>query len=244
MSTRVRVGVAAVALAVAGGGGPVPASAMPGATSGEIAAPARANATTTTVVSRTFTSRTRVWSKRFNACLWMSFSGRMSATRYRYPASEGPFWVIDLKKPKVSDPRVTVTLRRTCKDGAALKRRHTADTVRYAGYMYGYKCDYDPSYSVSVPWGVSVGATPDCGDERVAAYGDSQKRARGAHTFRLRSDGVAVGWDGRDWVHEGYDTAKVCTSISGFFVLRDTQGSVRAKHVVKAALKDQCVTAS
>ena len=239
-TTRATVALAAsLGLAVAGS----PPVAAGSATSRDVSVARAAGSTTTSTVARTFSSSKRVWNERFNLCIWTTFSGRLSATRYRYPASEGPFWVIDLKKPKISDPRVKVTLRRSCADGAALKARHAADTFRYAGYVYGYTCSYNPSYSVSAPWGVSVGVTPDCGDEKVAGYGDTQQNTRSANTFRLATDGVAVGWDGRDWVYEGHGTAKVCTSVSGFFVLRDTQGSTRTKQVVKAGLPDQCVTA-
>jgi hypothetical protein len=209
------------------------------------AAVTTAESSSSSTVSRSFASSTRVWSKRFDTCLWMTFKGKLSAKRYRYMASEGPFWVIDLKEPRISDPTVKLSLRKTCKDGAALKRRHSANTIRYAGFVYGYKCSYDPTYSVSAPWGVSVGVTPDCGDERVAKHGDFQRGTSRAHTFRLHTDGVAVGWDGRDWIYEGQgDVAKVCTSISGYFVLRDTKGAVRKKHVIKAGLRDQCVRTS
>lgn len=217
---------------------PTPAAAAPAH------AGAGASATTTSTVSRSFTTTKRLWNEKFDMCIWTTFRGTVKATRYRYPASEGPFWVVDLKKPRLTEPRVSVTFRTSCADGAALKSRHAADTVRYAVMAYGYTCDYDPTYSVSAPWGLSVGVTPDCGDERVASHGDRQTAARSANRFLLSSDGIAVGWDGRDWVYEGHGTARVCTSLAGFYVLRDTQGSTRAKRIVKAGLRDQCVSSS
>ena len=47
-----------------------------------------------------------------------------------------------------------------------------ADTVSYLDmtqYWDGYACGFNPSFSLSVPWGISLSGWPTCGDRSLAA---------------------------------------------------------------------------
>jgi hypothetical protein len=179
-----------------------------------------------------------VWVKQFNVCLLVGFTGTMKA-RYFY-RNKAKY----LNRPQLTSSRVAVTTKKSCAVTAPVKKRNGFGTFGYYGYLYGYTCSYDPSFSVSIPWSVSVGVTPDCGNERVAKIGDRQKNTGNASYFE-KTTSVDVGWDDEDRVAlPGPGTkpkTELCTSVSVFITMRKTSGSRRIARDLKVALPDFCI---
>jgi hypothetical protein len=193
------------------------------------------------VETDSYSSYRMAWVDKFNFCLGIWVTGKIRADVYFTPIEGGAY--ATMTNPRVIDPRMLVTIKKSCDDSSSVKTYHAANVVNYRTYFYGNKCDYNPSFSASYPWGVSVGITPDCGQKTVARYGETQTNARRAYRFELDTDGYAFKWDKRD-TNTQPTTIKFCSSVSSFFVLKDTQGAVRRTVQKKVGFPDACVTYS
>lgn len=191
------------------------------------------------VVSKTYSSYRMVDVDQFNFCAGIWVTGQLKADMY-FTAIEGGAYAT-ITNPRVVNPYMLVTIKKSCDDNAAVKTYHQANVVNFRNYFYGYKCDYNPSFSASLPWGVGVGITPDCGQKTVAKYGDTQTNARRAYRFELATDGYAFRWD-QSKTNTQPTTLTLCTSVSSFLIFKDTDGAMRKKVMRKVALPDACVT--
>lgn len=205
------------------------------ATASEPGAEARASET----VSRSYSSYRYAYVPQFNLCLGVYVTAQLKAKYTRRAGSQTV--VSELASPTINDPAMQVTVKKTCDDNSPLKSRHRANKISYKNLYYGYTCSYNPSYSVSVPWSVGVGVTPDCGDESVVQYGARDERARNATRFNLTTDGYAFGWNQKDSVVEP-GSVEICTSVSAYFRLQDTDGSERETAIKKVAFPDACIS--
>ncbi|SDC09455.1 hypothetical protein [Nocardioides lianchengensis] len=190
-------------------------------------------------VSRSYSSYRYVDVPQFGFCLGVYATARLQATYKRRPISQGV--VSELRDPKIIDPSLQVTVKRSCDDDAKYRKKHRANKISYSNYYYGYKCSFDPSFSAGAPWTVGVGITPDCGSEKVAKVGEVNGRARRAYRFVLDTEGYAFGWDGSDSVVEP-GSVKLCTSLSGYFRMKDSQGAERQTVAKKVSFPDLCLT--
>lgn len=193
------------------------------------------------VVTKSYSAYRMAWVDKFNFCLGIWITAKVRADVYFTPIEGGAY--ATMANPRVIDPRMLVTIKKSCDDNAAVRTYHAANVVNYRNYFYGYKCDYNPSFSASYPWGVGVGITPDCGQKTVAKYGETNTRARRAYRFELDTDGYAFKWDQRRTDTQP-TTHKFCSSVSSFFVLKDTAGAVRRTVQKKVGFPDACVTYS
>jgi hypothetical protein len=192
-------------------------------------------------VREPFSSYRMAWVEQFDLCLGVWIRGEIRAKLSRTAIPAGVFK--KLHEPRLIDPYMLVTTKRSCDDSSEPKFHHRANSISYHHYFYGYTCSYDPSFNYSPPWSVGVGVTPDCGEERVARLGDHQTNARDAYRFELETNGYAFGWDDSD-SGMSPDSQRLCTSVSGYFVLRDTDGAERAKAMRKVQFSDPCVYSS
>lgn len=175
----------------------------------------------------------------FNLCLGIYMTSTLTARYKRRPISQGA--VKTLSSPEIHDPEMQVTLKKTCDDNSAYKKRHRANRLRYANYYYGHSCSYNPSFSVGAPWSAGVGVTPDCGQRDVAKTGVTERGTSRTYRFNLDSDGYAFGWDAED-AETMPGTVKLCTSVSAFFMLHDNLGAERLRKNIKVGFPDACVS--
>lgn len=203
--------------------------------------PAPASASVTDTVNQRYSSHRYVWVEQFNLCLSVYVTSTLRATYKRSAVSQGV--VKTLKSPRIVDPDMQVTFRKSCDDNSEYKRRHRVNTFGYHNFYYGHTCSYDPSFNVGFPWSVGVGITPDCGDERVARYGITETGVRGdrGYRFNLVTEGQAFSWGQSDSATSP-GGVKICTSVSGFFRIRDTQGDQRLTLLKKVRLADACIS--
>lgn len=182
------------------------------------------------------------WVDSFNLCLGIYIVGHVRANKSTTTTIGGEQFQ-HLTKPRIIDPYMLVTTKKSCDDSSSVKKRHRMNQFTWRTYGYGYKCSYDPSYSFAVPWSVGVGITPDCGDERVVRFGQTQKRGTTrTYRFELETDGVAFGWDQKDTAHHATGgVAKLCSSISAYLIMVDnTPPTVKTVHK-KVSFPDFCV---
>ena len=192
------------------------------------------------VVSHRYSSYRMAWVPQFNLCAGVYVTAQIKADVTFTPIEGGAYATIHT--PRVVDPSMLVTTKKSCDDSSPVKRKHSANVVGYHHYFYGYKCSYNPSFSVAFPWSIGVGVTPDCGDEPVARHGDTQKNARRAHRFEVTSDGYAFRWDQRKTHLQPAPKLSLCTSVAGFLSFKDTDGKVRKKALKKVGFSDACVS--
>ncbi len=190
------------------------------------------------VKSQRYSSYRYAWIPQFKMCAGVYVVATIKADVTFTPIEGGAYATIHT--PRVVDPYMLVTLKKSCDDNAALKRKHGANFVGYNNYFYGYKCSYNPSFSVAFPWSIGVGVTPDCGDEKVARHGDRQPNARRAYRFEVSSDGYAFRWN-QQKTHTQPAHLSLCTSVAGYLSFRDTEGQIRKKALKKVGFSDACV---
>jgi hypothetical protein len=59
------------------------------------------------------------------------------------------------------------------KHGRCTHRRATVTKIDMGQYWTGYSCSFNPSLSVSLPWGISFGGWPSCGSRNRAEHKSS-----------------------------------------------------------------------
>jgi hypothetical protein len=62
------------------------------------------------------------------------------------------------------------------KHGRCTDRRATVTKMDMGQYWTGYSCSFNPSLSVSLPWGISFGGWPSCGSRNRAEHHTSYGR--------------------------------------------------------------------
>jgi Abortive infection alpha len=76
----------------------------------------------------------------------------------------------------------------------------------------------------------------------VARHSSTNKRARRATRFELKTEGYAVSWNDKTGAVGPGSTAKLCSSVSVSIQLKDTQGAQRYDLWKRVALPDICIS--
>ena len=102
-------------------------------------------------------------------CVTYRVSGTIYYTAVAMPNPRNPPPEIAYKAITLTDPVLSATVTRytsagRCTSGVSLTK------LTMGQYWSGYSCSYNPSLSVSWPFGVSVSAWPNCGNKRQAGY--------------------------------------------------------------------------
>lgn len=123
-------------------------------------------------------------------CIKYTLDGKVTYTAVKGPKDAGSsLRTYYLKNIKLRAPRLRAqtlkydTAKHACGTKAAKFKKLGVRQV-----FAGYACSYNPSISVSVPWGVSASAWPSCGNKKAASYGSSY--SSGSSATQLRSDTV------------------------------------------------------
>jgi hypothetical protein len=67
----------------------------------------------------------------------------------------------------------------------------TVSRIKIAQYWSGYSCSYNPSISFSLPWGISLGFWPSCGNRNQVGY--ETHYGKGSH-YRQYNSGSKAGF--------------------------------------------------
>jgi hypothetical protein len=109
-------------------------------------------------------------------CIKLRARGTIHYTRQALPNPHDPPPEIKFSSIKLTNPVLTASVTHYAKHRCTT--RATLSKISIAQHWTGYSCTYNPSLSVSAPWGVSFSAWPNCGNRRQAAY--SQPYGRGS----------------------------------------------------------------
>lgn len=69
---------------------------------------------------------------------------------------------------RISDPKMTATV--LAYGGHRCGSRARVSKITLAQYWTGYSCSYNPSLGFSLPWGISFGFWPNCGNRDQVGY--------------------------------------------------------------------------
>jgi hypothetical protein len=99
-------------------------------------------------------------------CVVFTASGNITYKVYDVGSYAASSYVWE--KQKLNSPKITahVEFYRNRKCGAKAK----VTKLELGQHWTGYACSFNPSISVSYPWGISVGAWPSCGNRNQATY--------------------------------------------------------------------------
>jgi hypothetical protein len=96
-------------------------------------------------------------------CMDIKVFGKFTYTLYAEASGRAVF--LEWKNQKLNTPDLTVTVHReNCKRSARLTE------AKPGQYWAGYSCSFNPSISVTAPWGVGIGLWPSCGSRTQASY--------------------------------------------------------------------------
>jgi hypothetical protein len=102
-------------------------------------------------------------------CITLATHGTIKYTAVTHPNPRDPPPTITFKNIKLTDPVVTATVTYLRKSGSC-GSRVSLSKISLGQHWTGYSCSFNPSLSVSFPWGVSVGGWPVCGGRKQASY--------------------------------------------------------------------------
>lgn len=108
-------------------------------------------------------------SRPLNRCIRFRTHGTIKYTVIAHPNPRNPPPTFEFKDIKLTNPVVTAAITHLRSDGSCGLRQPTSKFL-LGQHWAGFACNFNPSLSVSVPWGVSIGAWPSCGQREQATY--------------------------------------------------------------------------
>ena len=123
-------------------------------------------------------------------CVKYTLDGKVTYTAVKGPKDIGSslrtYW---LKNIKLRAPRLRFwTVVYDSSTHSCTSRTAKFKKIGVRQLWAGYACAYNPTISVSVPWGVSLSAWPSCGNKKAANYGSTF--SSGTSGTQLRSDTI------------------------------------------------------
>lgn len=108
-------------------------------------------------------------SRPLRRCIAIRTHGTITYTAVGHPNPRNPPPTITFEKIKLTNPVVAASVTRLLSNG------HCGSSARVSKLSLGqdwtgYSCSFNPSLSVSFPWGVSFAGWPTCGNRNQAGY--------------------------------------------------------------------------
>ena len=129
-----------------------------------LSASAGAQASTTKTVSF---GRSWVFKSRpLHVCVYFTLHGKIT-----YSTTTNGRGVVFWRNQRLSGPTLEADIH--AYGGGSCIGPSTVTRIRIGQYWTGYSCRFNPSLSVSLPWGVSFGGWPSCGNRTRAAHASS-----------------------------------------------------------------------
>jgi len=102
-------------------------------------------------------------------CIRIRTHGTITYTAVKHPNPRDPPPTITFEKIRLTDPVITASVTRLSSTGRCGSAA-TLSKLELGQHWTGFSCSFNPSLSVSFPWGVSIGGWPNCGDRRQAEF--------------------------------------------------------------------------
>jgi hypothetical protein len=113
-------------------------------------------------------------SKAIGACVTFRVTGKI-VYRAVTNGHGSVFW----SNQQLNAPKLTANV--TAYNGGSCSGPEILSKISMGQLWTGYSCSFNPSLSVSVPWGLSVGGWPNCGSRKRASHSSSYGRG-GSYT--------------------------------------------------------------
>jgi hypothetical protein len=107
-------------------------------------------------------------SKAIGACVTFRVTGKIV---YSTVASGRAPGVVLWQNQQLKAPKLTANVRSY--NGGSCIGPEALSKISMGQLWTGYSCSFNPSMSVSIPWGVSVGGWPSCGSRKRASHSSS-----------------------------------------------------------------------
>lgn len=145
-------------------------------------------------------------SRAIHRCVTLRATGTVKYAETKMPNPHDPPPEIAFTSIKLTNPRLSATVYHYGKGRCGSRERLTKISI--GQHWTGYSCSYNPTLSVSYPWGISVSAWPSCGDRRQAHY--STGYGRGSY-YRQSNSGSPTRF-GNDTID--YQASAPCYGIT------------------------------
>lgn len=127
------------------------------------ASSAQASAVKSVSFSDSYTFKSRP----LGICADFTVSGNISYTDVRISDGKGGVFY-DWQNQKLNSPKLTASIHKYA--GGSCTGAATVSRISLGQFWTGYSCSFNPTLSVSFPWGVSFGGWPSCGNRNRAAH--------------------------------------------------------------------------
>jgi hypothetical protein len=155
---------------------------------------AAAPADAATTIGNFSVSYSKTWtfkSAPLGACLVMTASGTITYTLSAQGEVRGGIY--EWTNQKVVAPRLAASIHAYA--GGTCIGPATTTKISMGQHWAGSPCNFNPSVSVSFPWGVSVSAWPSCSGRDQAAYSTTYATASAVYVQSNTGSPVAYGTD-------------------------------------------------
>jgi hypothetical protein len=99
-------------------------------------------------------------------CVVFTVSGKIT-----YTAVSGPRGVVEWRNQRLTNPTLVASVHSY--DRGSCAGRSTLTRLSMTQLWSGWSCSFNPSVSASLPWGLSFGGWPSCGNRNRARHGTS-----------------------------------------------------------------------
>jgi hypothetical protein len=126
-------------------------------------------------------------------CVFITASGNITYTTSAYfNGGHAGFYTYKWTNQRLNAPKLAITVTAMGTKASCLSAK-TITKATLAQHWTGYSCSYNPSLSVSVPFGVSVSAWPSCGNRTQGTYSSTYSTTSSSYTQYNSGSPVAFG---------------------------------------------------
>lgn len=147
-----------------------------------------------------FSTRGKILFYEPSYCVRWRVSGVLNyrAVYEKYWGEAVPQWLYRYYVDRVSITGTALEVNTFKRDGSTCtSKRKNWSKLNLGMHARGYTCRFNPSISVSAPWGVSVSAWPSCGEEELKTLRSSNIPAANHHVMRRSDNADRIAFNGR-----------------------------------------------
>lgn len=189
-------------------------------------------------ISRSFSSSDQI-AFRPGLCIIAASNGTIAATRTVQYTRAGA--VIRLSNPRITRLSLAAWSKSAC--NTPLARDVTPFRwITIKQHFYGYRCSFNPTFTLGAPWSASVSVTPDCGQETTGNAGTHEAHARHRNYFLFDTD-HQIGWkQSGARLALTPDPVRLCTSSAATVKFRLKSKTTSETYERVLAFKDPCIS--
>jgi hypothetical protein len=111
-----------------------------------------------------------------DVCIDFTLKGTITYHATQSPTQRGEEF--SLTSIHLNDPVLKAVVHRFYSGSGCLSGKGKVTKISMGQHWSGYSCSFTPAVAVSIPWGVSAGGWPNCGNRKQASYTTAYKSGK------------------------------------------------------------------